>query len=124
MTLIEKTLKENIDKLLTKIASDYTNYNIGVASIFERLEEELPKLLTQALQEQDRESSREILKGIETYWNDNNYDEISSGGLIKHLGIDLKQDETKGSFAVWTPEIKEHANQVKEIIENREKHEN
>lgn len=45
------------------------------------------------LEEQDRESRREILKGIETYWNDNNYDEISSGGLIKHLGLDLKQDE-------------------------------
>ncbi len=146
MTLIEKTLKENIDKLLTKIASDYTNYNIGVASIFERLEKELPVLLTQALQEQerdltekvrmdrlvldeliahykeqDRESRRDIFNKVEQL--EYTLDTPQIDFKLKVLNI-LKQDETKGSFAVWTPEIKEHAKQVKEIIENRERHEN
>ncbi len=65
MTLIEKTLKENTDKLLTKIALDYANNLITVPAIFERLEEELPILITQALQEQDRESRQQIMKDLE-----------------------------------------------------------
>ena len=81
MTLIEKTLKE-FDERKHNWRKD-----------FDFWEADMKDVITQALQEQDRESRREILKGIETYWNDNNYDEISSGGLIKHLGLDLKQDE-------------------------------
>lgn len=101
MTLIEKTLKENIDKLLTKIASDYTNYNIGVASIFERLEEELPKLLTQALQEQDRESTARVVKDMYEIANDIPYgdSEVTCMALFRSIkdyakqhNIDLKQD--------------------------------
>lgn len=64
MTLIEKTLKENTDKLLTKIALDYANNLITVPAIFERLEEELPILITQALQEQDRESRNKVLREL------------------------------------------------------------
>ncbi len=95
MTLIEKTLKENTDKLLTKIASDYTNYNIGVASIFERLEEELPTLLNQALQAQDMESRRYVVQDIlaalltsrEDKWAENRVKDYA-----KQHNIDLKQD--------------------------------
>lgn len=57
-----------------------------------------------------------IIKDIKSYSPDG---EI--GTLCNQALSIIKQP--KGSFAVWTPEIKEHANQVKEIIENREKHE-
>lgn len=96
MTLIEKTLK----KFDTEYEGQYNDFSTFcckgeycMKNCGKILSEELKAFITQALQEQDRESRKEILKGIETYWNDNNYDEISSGGLIKHLGLDLKQDE-------------------------------
>lgn len=93
MTLIEKTLKENTDKLLTKIALDYANNLITVPAIFERLEEELPILITQALQEQDRESRRKVLVSL--------YDHSHLGSdfvsniehYAKQHNIDLKQDD-------------------------------
>lgn len=105
MTLIEKTLKENTDKLLTKIALDYANNLITVPAIFERLEEELPILITQALQEQDRESRKEIVEKVRkaTLWklvpnkprmimvSDKELDDFLTG-LAKQHNIDLKQD--------------------------------
>ena len=151
MTLIEKTLKENTDKLLTKIALDYANNLITVPVIFERLEEELPTLLSQALQEQERDLTEkvrmdrlvldELIAHYKEQDRESRRDTIETirkdfglwvGEVLTQDGLDeIVQDyakqhniDLKGSFAVWTPEIKEHANQVKEIIENREKHEN
>lgn len=77
MTLIEKTLKENTDKLLTKIALDYANNLITVPVIFERLEEELPILITQALQEQDRESRDKTFKDLYSLVNHPKYTSVT-----------------------------------------------
>ena len=90
-THIEKTLKENTDKLLTKIALDYANNLITVPAIFERLEEELPILITQALQEQDRESRREVLLEIYKFTKSGKFSPASDTGW----SIDLSDVEKK-----------------------------
>lgn len=144
MTLIEKTLKEFDEFYHREKGSSL--YRFCRLDFPESDSRSIKAFITQALQEQerdltekvrmdrlvldeliahykeqDRESRRDIFNKVEQL--EYTLDTPQIDFKLKVLNI-LKQDETKGSFAVWTPEIKEYANQVKEIIENRERHEN
>lgn len=57
---IKQKAREELDKLLTKIACDFVNYHSDTAMVFKDLEEKLPifidSLLSQALQKRDEET--------------------------------------------------------------------